>query len=48
MFDSLPKIVRPEWWYMAFWSCVFLPLYGLVLYFAVKWAVIAALKEIGK
>jgi hypothetical protein len=41
---SLPQIVSPAWWYMGFWVLVFLPCYGLTVYFAVKLAVLAALR----
>lgn len=44
---NLPKIVAPEWWYMGFWTIVFLPCFGVTVYFAVKWAIIAAKKVTG-
>ena len=45
---SLPQIVSPPFWYAAFWVLVFLPCYGLTVYVAVKYAVIAALKATGR
>lgn len=43
-----PKIVRPEHWYMAFWLFAFLPCYGVTVYVAVKYAVLAALASQGR
>jgi len=45
---KLPTIVSPPLWYCLFWVCVFLPLFGVTVHYAVKWAVIAAMKAAGK
>jgi hypothetical protein len=41
---SLPQIVSPPLWYALFWTVVFLPCFGVTVYFAVKWGVLAALR----
>jgi len=45
---TLPHIVSPPFWYCLFWTVVFLPCFGVTVYWAVKLAVIAAMKATGK